>query len=773
MTALTAATRAPASASDRTLDPAIALLGIGRPDLALPLLRGATAVDGASPATWLNRALAERAAGDAAQADAILDALTDALPAWEEPHLRRAEAHRAAGRMDAAEAAYNQTLARAPDRLEALIALGSLLVASGRGMEAVPKLQRAVTLAPDNVEAWDALGLALLQIDETEAARAAVTEARQRAPLDVAIALHAAEAEFASGRDAAEAALAQAESASAKDPTNGAVLAMRGLLLTRLGRSAEAADVLEAACALGADTAPVLGLLGTVLASLDRMGAAEPVLRRALALAPDDPGINVALPTVLLRLHRHAEAASLLEAADERLGEDNVRAANRAAITLQLGEQAEAEIFARRAIALAPDSASGWRALCNVLPYRSGVTQSDMLSAARACAAAAKRADAAAPVFASVADPDRRLRLGLLSGGLRTHPVGWLTIAGLEALDPAAFGVVAFAERTSLGLQDPIARRFRVLAEAWHVTDGHSDAAVAELVRASGVDILLELGGHGEAGRLGVCAERAAPVQIKWVGSQTHSTGVAEMDWFITDRWESPLGAEAGFSERLLRLDDGYVCYAPPPGAPAVGALPALARGHVTFGCLNNLEKMTQETLDAWGAILCRVPNARLLLKTHQFGDPALVRGVANALARRGVDPARISCRGASSHHLHVATYAGIDVALDPFPYAGGLTTCEALWMGVPTVTLAGALFSGRHSTSHLSNVGLTDWVAQDIDQYVDRAVEAARDLAALDLLRASLRDRVRTSPLCDASRFGRSLGSALRHAWRDWCAAR
>jgi predicted O-linked N-acetylglucosamine transferase (SPINDLY family) len=359
------------------------------------------------------------------------------------------------------------------------------------------------------------------------------------------------------------------------------------------------------------------------------------------------------------------------------------------------------------------------------------------------------------------------LRVGLLSTTLKTHPVGWLTVAGFESLDPTAFELVCCGQRD---IGDPIARRFRAIAASWHVVEGLELAETVRAVRALDLDVLIELSGYGDRGLLAACAHRLAPVQVKWVGMQNHSTGLPEMDWFLTDRWETPPGAEALYTERLLRLPDGYVCYSPPIYAPDVGPLPALRMRAVTFGCFNNLAKITPDVIAAWSELLRRMPSARLVLKTHQFGAAQTRARLHAAFAAEGVDAKRVELRGGSGHRALLEEYNDIDIVLDPFPYTGGLTTCEALWMGVPTVTWAGEIFAARHAASHLCNVGLEDWVAQDRAGYLDTALSRATDLDALALLRASLRPRMKASPLCDAARFGKNLGAALRGAWRAWC---
>ena len=485
-------------------------------------------------------------------------------------------------------------------------------------------------------------------------------------------------------------------------------------------------------------------------------------LRQARDLDPDNPELMNDHAAVLMRMHRHAEAADLLREVLRRQGPHASVICNLASATLCVGFQDDAVELAWAAIALDPEAVMPRRALANTLPYQDGVTGTALLRAARECAAVLPRGSLPVPTRAP--GRDRMLTVGLLSGTLRTHPVGWLTVAGFEHLDPAAFRIVCLSRAVEPG--DPIAMRFHTVARSWENVATMKDEALALRARALGIDILIDLGGHGDAARMAACARRLAPVQIKWVGMQNHSSGLPEMDWFLTDRWETPPGLESLYSERMLRMPDGYVCYSPPPHAPDVVAAPVLGNGYVTFGCFNNIAKITPRAIETWCGILRAVPGSRLILKTHQLSDAPTAARFLASFTRFGIDPGRVEMRGSSSHRLFLATYNEIDLVLDPFPYSGGLTTCEALWMGVPTVTLPGEIFASRHSASHLSNAGYADWVAKDLTDYCDIALKWARDPVGLAGLRKAMRARVRASPLCDAPRFGRALGLALRHAW-------
>jgi predicted O-linked N-acetylglucosamine transferase (SPINDLY family) len=717
-----------------------------------------------APTEALNLALAEQRDGATARARMRMEALRARLPQWEEVPLRLAELHRAQGEAAAAIAAYEAVLELDPGRPEALIGLGSLLLPRGEVARAQSLFLRCCGVAPDRAEAWDALGMALLAGGEAPAAESALAQAALLAPADIGIALRRAEAAQAAGNAAGE--LARLDLAVTHDPDNPALLAAQGLLAERAGMRAAAIDRLEIAAALAPGHAAPHGLLAQALVRANRIAEALPALDRAIGLAPEDLTLRNNRAAALIRLNRHREARDALEDMLDAHGPHSGVLCNLSNALVSLGRQDEGVAVALRAIAREPDLPLAWRTLCNALPYCEGIGGRELLAVARRAAGGLHRG--VAPRFANSRDPGRRLRVGLLSPTLKTHPVGWFTVAGFEALDPAAFELHALALDFPA---DPIQRRFRAIAASWTAVDSLPPAELVADIRGLGLDVLVELGGHGDQGLLGLCAQRLAPVQVKWVGSQNHSTGMAEMDWFITDRWETPAGLREMYAERLLELPDGYVCYSPPAYAPPVGPLPARAAGRVTFGCFNNLAKITRATIACWAEVLGDVPGSRLVVKCHQMGDGGTADRLRRDFARLGIDPARLDLRGGSPHRALLAEYGDIDIVLDPFPYTGGLTTCEALWMGVPVVTLPGEIFAARHSASHLCNVGLDDWVAGGVAEYRAIARRWAADLRGLAGLRAGLRARVKASPLCDAPRFGRSLGAALRHAWRDWCA--
>lgn len=745
----------------------IALLAEGRFQEALAPLRMALALGDALPSTILNLAIAEDRAGSRHHARRLMYRVAARLPAWDEPLVRLAESLRAGGETAAAEEAYRRTLDLNPKRCEALIALSGLLLMRKQAEEARVLLLRCCGIAPDNAEAWNTLGLALRMGGEPNLAMSAFVRAQGLQPNCLDYVLNGVDVTEEAGETDAE--LARLTVACDQNPLNLAQQIGRGMLLERIGQRASAIEALEAATELAPDQVVPLRLLANILANSSRTRQAEVVLRRLIAMDPYSMHPANALATVLIRMMQHAEARTILLDLLDRHGPQTLLLSNLTVATFSLGLQDEALELANRAIRLDPEAVLPRRALCSALPYHDRATGASVLSAMRECSAVLPRIPQ--PPLTNASEPDRPLVVGLLSGSFKSHPVGWLTVAGIETLDPGQFSVICLAQATLP--TDAMCQRFRAVASEWVETECMTDAALVDAARTRAIDILIDLGGYGDTGRMTACANRLAPVQIKWVGMQSHSSGLAEMDWFLTDRWETPNGFERLYSEKLLRLADGYVCYSPPPYAPDVGPLPAQKNGFVTFGCFNNLAKVTPRVIKSWAEILRRLPTARLILKTHQWSDRPTADSFLADFAAIGIAGDRIELRGSSGHRAFMGQYGDVDIVLDPFPYSGGLTTCEALWMGVPTITLPGEIFASRHSASHLSNAGLGDWVTDSVDQYIEMAIARASDPAALGRLRSTLRDKVRRSPLCDAPRFGRNLGVALREAWRAWCLER
>jgi predicted O-linked N-acetylglucosamine transferase (SPINDLY family) len=674
------------------------------------------------------------ALNEAGRSEGALVAADRALalrPNYAEAHSDRGNALAKLDRFDEAIAAFRQAIALKPDFAAAHSNLGNALQQIGRLDEAVAAQRRAISLNPAFVQAWSNLGNAF----------------KDQGRFDEAIAAYGRAIALAPGFPAAHDNL--------------------GIVLRCQGRLDDAVAAHQRAIALKPDFVLAYSNLGVALRQSSRLDEAIAAFRQAIALRPDFADAYSNLGNALNGQARHDEAIAALGRALELDPELAEAHQNLGFALLVQGRQDEAVAAYRRAIALRPGNALAHSELLSSLQYQSGVTP-----AALARAHAEWNERHAQPLrrhwkpWDVAHDPDRPLRLGFVSGDLRRHPVGFFLASVLENLDPRGFEVVCYDTRGRGGGRDAYRARIAAVARDWREAVGVDDEALTAQIRGDRIDILFDLAGHTPDNRLLVFARRPAPVQITWIG-YVGTTGLEAMDYLIADRFHIPPGAESDYRETILRMPDGYVCYEPPAAAPDVAPLPALASGHVTFGCFNNAAKITPEVIATWAEILRRVPGSRFMLVAPALGGATTRERIASALAAAGGDPTRLELRGPLPWLQLVAAYQSVDLALDTFPYSGGVTTCEALWMGVPVVTSPGATFASRHSLSHLANVGLTESIARDRADYVERAVRLASDLDRLRELRAGLRPQMARSPLCDAPRFARQLATLLRDAWR------
>jgi predicted O-linked N-acetylglucosamine transferase (SPINDLY family) len=294
-----------------------------------------------------------------------------------------------------------------------------------------------------------------------------------------------------------------------------------------------------------------------------------------------------------------------------------------------------------------------------------------------------------------------------------------------------------------------------------------SDEAAAKRIRDDQVDVLIDLAGHTGHNRLALFAWKPAPVQVAWLGYWA-STGVAEIDYVIADEVSLPQSHQDQFTETVWYLPHTRMCFSPPTESVAVSPLPAKTNGYITFGSFQNLGKISDEVLALWSKVLAKMPTARLRLQIKQLNDQSMQQLVAARLEKAGIDPSRVELKGGTSRQAYLAAHGEVDVILDTFPFSGGTTTCEALWMGVPTVTLAGQTLIGRQGASMLTNAGLQNWVAKTEAEFVEMAIEHTSDVEALAPLRARLRQQVQSSPLFDAPMFAKHLEQALHQMWNE-----
>ncbi|MBM3600638.1 MAG: tetratricopeptide repeat protein [Alphaproteobacteria bacterium] len=606
-------------------------------------------------------------------------------------------------------------------------------------------------------------------------------------------------------------ALALLERAVAANGTNAAYHVTVGAVHEAAGRLEDAAAAFGRAVSLGKDSAEPHFRLGAALAALGRHERAAEELAAALRLEPDLVEARAQLGVTLRRLGRHQAARDVLESAASSLdmsrGVDRNLAPviyfNLAKSLEQVGSHGDVVSCFRRALALDPANADAHNDLglqlllmgdsdAALAHYRAAIAlrpedpfmHSNLLYAfnfvptadPEAVFAEHQRWESrhARPHYArirphgNVRDPERRLRVGYLSADLNNHPITYNVEGLIRHHDRDRFEVYCFSDLASVA-SDATTHRLGRISDHWRVIAGVPDEAAADMIRADKIDILVSLAGHTAFNRLTILAHKPAPVQI---GYGVGTSGMTAVDYWLSDPILHPPETRERCAEELWRLPH-LVIHQPPQEAPDVAPLPARRNGWITFGCFNNPAKLAPELVALWARILHAVPTARLRLKYMNWLDQAdLVARVRERFAAHGIDGARLLIGGGlMARPEHLALVGSCDVILDSAPFNGWTTTFEALYMGVPVVTLTGDRFLGRVGASFLSAAGLPELIADNADAYVGIAVGLAKDVARLDALRRDLRARVLASPLCDASVYARTVEAAYREMWRRWCA--
>jgi predicted O-linked N-acetylglucosamine transferase (SPINDLY family) len=556
----------------------------------------------------------------------------------------------------------------------------------------------------------------------------------------------------------------------AVQPAHADALHLLGLVAYYEGNYGAAVDLIMTA--LTHHTSEIFyGNLGNAFAGLGKRAAAIECFRQAIALKP---GYIQAHNNLGNQLRDHGDFAEAVQCfrAVIALKPDYAEAHNNLANALvDLGDLDAAIEAYRRAIALKPGLLEARSNLLFILSYRDDLSQADYLAEA---VEFGRIATAQAKPFRDwlvsltpregAFDHPRPLRVGLVSGDLKTHPTGHFLESILAHIDRRRIDLIAYPTRR---FEDALTARIKPFFSAWTPLASMNDQQAAARIRDDRIDLLLDLSGHMNFNRLPLFAWRPAPVQASWLGYFA-STGLPAMDYLLGDPHVLPSDAQTYYTERLWRLPDSYLCFTPPAERVDIGPLPLATQGHITFGCFNHLMKMNDGVIDVWARILRAVPHSRLFLKAKQLDDAPTRETTLARFAARGVEPSRLILEGRSPRAEYFAAYNRIDIALSPFPYPGGTTSVEGLWMGVPVLCRRGDRFLSNICTSMLHSAGLADWIAQDSDDYVAKAVAFAADAPRLAALRASLRATVLASPLCDAARYARHLEAAFQAMWRD-----
>jgi predicted O-linked N-acetylglucosamine transferase (SPINDLY family) len=568
--------------------------------------------------------------------------------------------------------------------------------------------------------------------------------------------------------DAALGVLQRIAPKAAADPDVNSLMAMT---LLRLGRLEQAAYYARRAAAIAPNDPNKLTNLAIVLVAISKEGEGPELLRRIVREHPAYHEARLALMNLMLEDRRSAQAMELCREG-LAIGWHSQLAVSYAAALISLCENEQAVKFLHEAIAHFPSETYLAASMCLALNAMHGATPEQIAAAHRAYGALLDRVKPPfRATYAPKKDPDKRLRVALVSPDLRQHSVAFFIEPWLEHFDRERFEAVCYATSRSF---DAVTQRLKSHATLWRDASSMIELQLAAKMSEDRVDLAVDLAGHTEGNSLQAFSLRMAPVQITYLG-YPDTTGVTQMDYRIVDSLTDPPdpALDARHTEKLLRIDPCFLCYRPPAEAPPVRTsdIPH-PTSHITFGSFNAGRKLSGPLLETWARILKAVPGSRLVLKAQDFGDPAIPKRLYARLGEHGIGEERVEILKAPKGMAeHLSLYGRVDIGLDPFPYNGTTTTCEALWMGAPVVTLAGNRHAGRVGVSLLTNVGLSELIAPTMERYVELAVALANDRPRLTEYHQALRTRMSASPLCDAASHARRFESALREAWREWCA--
>ncbi|MCX7933804.1 MAG: glycosyltransferase [Planctomycetota bacterium] len=491
-------------------------------------------------------------------------------------------------------------------------------------------------------------------------------------------------------------------------------------------------------------------------------------LEQALALAPEDPRLLEAKAGAWSFIGDFEQAAVWAERALELAPSLSLARNVRAGVFYKMGDAASALEHYSLALQHQPGADFIWSNKLFMMNYLEMPPTQQCEEHKQWGEFFLRKYQAQRPRLRNVLDAERRLRLGYVSPDFRQHSVAYFIAPVLLAHDRGACEVYCYSNVLK---PDKFTERIKSFDVVWRDISAVGDAAAAALIAADQIDILIDLAGHTSHNRLPIFALQPAPVQITYLGYPA-TTGLETIAYRLTDSLADPPGmTEHLYVERLLRLDPCFLCYNPLKDAPAPSPPPAVKRGAITFGSFNNIAKVSDACIALWADVLRAVPGATLLLKNEGLSYASARDNILRRFAGRGIEEQRLRLVGHMPNILHhLAAYEEIDIALDTWPYHGTTTTCEALWMGVPVITLAGNIHAARVGVSLLTNAGLAELVAQTPEQYVALAVSLAADQERLAHLRQEMRARLSKSPLLDMKSFTRRLEDAYRVCWRDYC---
>lgn len=632
-------------------------------------------------------------------------------------------AYQEIGDTAAAEDCFTRAIACAPDLAEAHGNLGNLLLETGRTSQAIRRLEEAVKIHPDYVVGYNNLGIALVEAGNDDEAEDAFEHALRLRSTYLAARINLAK-----------------------------------LCETR-GRLKEAEDHYRLALQLDPTMAESHFRLGVVQNQLGNRTAARDSFLRAAELDPGYVDAHNNLAAIALEEGRPGDALIYSSRALDREPCHAAAYINRGSALQQQGRILEAMTCFSRAIEIEPDNPTAYSNLLLNINYHADIDRLEIARTHQQCGLLFSAGIRQMRIDERATRTSDRLRVGYVSADFRRHSVSYFLKNLFRHHDRRHVEVFCYGNNAQ---HDDVTAEIRELADHWRDIHHLGDDATADLIQGDAIDVLVDLSGHMAGNRLAVFARRPCATQITFLG-YPNTTGVPALDYRLTDAIADPDDREASqlCSERLVRLPHCFLCYSPPNEAPEIGPLPALHNGYITFGSFNNLAKTNLTVISAWSKILHAMPASRLILKSKGLADTETREHVQELFLQFGIESRRLELLGwTGTSESHLDAYNKVDIALDTFPYNGTTTTCEALWMGVPVITLLGDRHAARVGASLLTNTGLSRFIAEDVSHYISTAVELTSDLENLASIRQSLRRQIAEGPLCNGTQYAQDIES-------------
>lgn len=662
-----------------------------------------------------------------------------------------------------------------PLHFRAIHGIGLGLHRSGNSEEGIKYIHRAVEINPEYCAAYNNLGNILREEKRFLEALEAYTSARGLDPASPMIYSNIGAVLNELGRD--DEALASYEKALELDPAHIDAKFGYALTLCKLSRNDDAQHALIELLSLKPDHFDAMYNLSTLYMKMKRPKEAYNVLRKILDDKPDHFNANLSLANLLSEQvqfgrnwARDEELEFFIKASD--IQPDNIDL--HICIGTKFLEMCEIDCAIERyekALSLQPGNLIAISCMLMASQYhpKPDLKQlyEDSLQWHHFCSANMQMSTS---FHKNTTEPDRQLNIGYISADFNMHPVGFHLLPAIYHHNPGKYRVYCYSNNSKKN--DAFTHRISELSDEWREIEEMTDDEVYDLIIKDRIDILVDLSGHTAGNRLPLFVRKPAPVQVTWLG-YFFSTGLSEIDYIFMDETAVQAGEDQFFSEQVIRLPQTRFCYEPPSYAPDIKPLPCLKNGYITFGSFNNLAKLTPEVVNLWSKVLLALPNSKLLLKSASLGGKNVREKISSSFEQLGINPDRLDLRPASPHADMLAEYGDMDIALDPFPFNGGLTTCESLLMGVPVITLFGNRPISRQTAGFLNTIGLAEFVAHNNYDYIETARKWGANIAELAEIRATMRTKMKHSLLCDGKKFTANLEKIYREIWRQWCGSR